>query len=108
MTAEQEVVTVSIDIEKLDQRGPISNWDDGTRLWLSFNEVEKTIGIAGNRDALLSLARHCLTLAQDGTLPGSSLYWEPESGWFETDEAGLHLSLVSDGPQETSDHHVRR
>jgi hypothetical protein len=96
VTAEPELVTVSVAIEKLDRRGPISNWGDETRLWLSFNPVEKTIGIAGNRDALMSLARHCLTLAQDGAVPGSSLYWEPESAWFETNEAGLPLSLASD------------
>jgi hypothetical protein len=80
VTAEPDVVAVSVAIEKLDQRGPISNWDDGTRLWLSFNRADKTIGIAGNRDALVSLARHCLTLAQDGARPGASLYWAPESG----------------------------
>jgi hypothetical protein len=93
-TDEPETITIDVQIQKLDTRGAISNWDDDTKLWLSFNDGDKTIGIAGNRAALNSLARHLLTLTQPGTQPESNLYWEPESGWFETDEAGLHLSLT--------------
>lgn len=89
-----ESLTVHVEVRRIDERGVISNWHDESRLWLSFNQPEKTIGIAGNRAALTSLAKHLLTLAQQGAQPGSNLYWEPESGWFETDEAGLHISLV--------------
>lgn len=89
-----ETVTIDVQIERLDARVPISNWDDDTKLWLCFNEREKIIGIAGDRAALNSLARHLLTLSQPGALPGYNLSWEPESGWFETDEAGLHISLA--------------
>jgi hypothetical protein len=89
-----ESLTVEVDVQKIDDNGVISNWQDETRLWLSFNEHERTIAISGNRAALTSVARHLLTLAQPDAQPGSNLYWEPESGWFETDEAGLHISLA--------------
>jgi hypothetical protein len=85
---------ITVDVRKVDKHGLISNWDNETKLWLSFNQSDKTIGIAGNRAALTSLARHLLTLAQADATPGNNLYWEPESGWFETDEAGLHISLT--------------
>ena len=89
-----ETLTCDVQIQKIDANGPISNWDDDTKLWLSFNERDKSIGIAGNRAALNSLARHLLTLTQPGAKPGYNLHWEPEAGWFETDEAGLHISLA--------------
>lgn len=57
--SDPETVTVDLQIQRLDDRGPISNWDDDTKLWLSFNERERTIGIAGNRAALNSLASIC-------------------------------------------------
>jgi hypothetical protein len=85
---------ITVDIRKVDEHGLVSNWDDGTRLWLSFDERDRTIGIAGNRTALNALARHLLTLTQPDARPGHNLYWEPESGWFETDAAGLHISLT--------------
>ncbi|MCL8026022.1 Imm32 family immunity protein [Nocardioides bruguierae] len=85
---------ISVDIRQVDEHGLVSNWDDDTKLWLSFQEQDRTIGIAGNSAALTSLARHLLTLAQADAMPGHNLYWEPESGWFETNEAGLHISLV--------------
>lgn len=52
------------------------------------------MSIQGNRAALNSLARHLLTLTQPGARPGYNVSWEAESGWFETDEAGLHLMLT--------------
>ena len=94
MTSEDgTTLHVAVDIRRLDEHGLISNWDDATKLRLSFNDQDKTIGIAGNRAALNSLARHLLTLSQPGARPGYNLHWEPESGWFETNEAGLHISL---------------
>jgi hypothetical protein len=93
-TDDPETITIDVQIQKLDAHGPVSNWADDTKLWLSFNDVDKTIGIAGNRAALNSLARHLLTLTQPGTQPGYNLSWDPESGWFATDDAGLHLSLT--------------
>jgi hypothetical protein len=91
---EATTLPITVDIRKVDEHGLMSNWDDATRLWLSFNERDKTIGVAGNRAALNSLARHLLTMTQPDASPGFNLYWEPESGWFETDEAGLHISLT--------------
>ena len=85
---------ITVAIRRVDEHGLVSNWDADTKMWLSFNQQDKTIGIAGNRAALTSLARHLLTLAQEDATPGNNLYWEPESGWFETDEAGLHISLT--------------
>ncbi len=88
------MLPITVDIRKVDEHGLISNWDDEAKLWLSFDERVKTIGIAGNRAALSSLARHLLTLTQPDARPGYNLYWEPESGWFETNEAGLHIRLT--------------
>ena len=90
----KQSLPVTVDVRPLDERGPRSDWDDATRLWVSYNEKEKLVSIEGNRAALNSLARHLLTLTQPEALPGYNLSWEAESGWFETDEAGLHLMLA--------------
>ena len=91
---EVETVPVTVPIRKVDEHGLISNWDDDTRLWLSFDPKDQTIVISGNRAGLNSLARHLLTLTQPDAKSGYNLHWENSSGWFETDEAGLHLSLA--------------
>ncbi|CUR61704.1 hypothetical protein NOCA150004 [metagenome] len=83
-----------MDVRPLDERGPLSDWDDATRLWVSYNEKDKLVGIEGNRAALNSLARHLLTLTRPEAVPGYNLSWEAESGWFETDEVGLHIMLA--------------
>lgn len=91
---EETTLPTTVNVRQVDEHGLISNWDDETNLWLSSDEQGKTIGIAGNRAALNSLARHLLTLTQPDARPGYNLYWEPEWSWFETDEAGLHISLT--------------
>lgn len=72
----------------------VSSWDDNTRLSLHYSERDKLVSIAGNRAALTSLARHLLAVSQSASQPGYNLHWEAESGWFKTDEAGLHISLT--------------
>ncbi len=50
-----------------------------------------TIHIVANVAGLRSLARHLLTLAQDGQ-EGGHVDYDADSGWFDTTEFGLRIS----------------
>jgi len=49
----------------------------GSRCLTGFDEDDKEFAFVGNMDALLSLAEHCLDLAEDGSPPGVELIYEP-------------------------------
>ncbi|QFG20433.1 hypothetical protein [Actinomadura sp. WMMB 499] len=54
------------------QRGLAFGWEDGYDISVSAEAGE--VVVAANREGLISLARHLLTLAQDGVTPGSHLH----------------------------------
>lgn len=76
----------------------VSNWDDETKMELRVDEEGegRLVHIVGNVAGLRSLARHCLTLAQDGLTDPQHLDFDAESGWFDTDDVGLRIERAWD------------
>ena len=74
----------------------ISNWEDDSRCEFHLEgDSSPVIHIVANVAGLRSLARHCLTLAQEGQ-EGAHVDYDAESGWFETPEFGLRVSRAWD------------
>ncbi|WP_205474837.1 hypothetical protein [Nocardioides sp. SYSU D00038] len=70
----------------------VSNWDDDTRCALHVEgDSQPTLHIVANVAGLWSLARHCLTLAQDGQ-EGGHVDYDADSGWFDSPDFGLRIS----------------
>lgn len=70
----------------------ISNWEDDSRCELHIEGgAERVMHIVANVAGLRSLARHLLTLAQEGQLE-AHLDYDADSGWFETTDLGLRIS----------------
>ena len=87
----QEDVVTTIFVFPADKTA-VSNWDDAARCGLYMEEDgQSTFHIVANVAGLRSLARHCLTLAQNGQEDGH-VDFDGDSGWFETQEHGLRIS----------------
>ncbi len=71
----------------------ISNWEDDSRceLHVEGDDSAPVIHIVANTAGLRSLARHLLTLAQDGQ-SGAHVDYDADSGWFESTAFGLRIS----------------
>ncbi|WP_404348685.1 hypothetical protein LG324_13545 [Phycicoccus jejuensis] len=71
----------------------VSNWDDESRLQLHVDDLhdQQVVQIIANVAGLRSLARHCLTLAQEGLTGPQHVDFDADSGWFETHEVGLRI-----------------
>ena len=70
----------------------ISNWEDESRCELHLEgDSAPFMHIVANVAGLRSLARHLLTLAQEGQ-SGAHVDFDAESGWFETTDLGLRIS----------------
>ncbi|OLT31157.1 hypothetical protein BJF79_08895 [Actinomadura sp. CNU-125] len=52
--------------------GPTFGWDDGYEISVGVEAGE--VVVAANREGLISLARHLLTLAQEGVSPGAHVH----------------------------------
>jgi hypothetical protein len=89
-SGEREVVVRIFEFP--DDAAAVSNWDDDTRCALYVEEDSPpTLHIVANVAGLRSLARHCLTLAQEGQ-EGGHLDYEADSGWFDSADFGLRIS----------------
>jgi hypothetical protein len=71
----------------------VSNWDDDTKMELHVDETGegRLVHIVANVAGLKSLARHCLTLAQEGLTGPEHIDFDPDCGWFDTDDVGLRI-----------------
>ncbi len=71
----------------------VSNWEEGSRLQLHVDDLDdhRAVQITANVAGLRSLARHCLTLAQEGLSGPQHVDFDADSGWFETHEVGLRI-----------------
>lgn len=75
-------------------RGLISEWNEGTVLRVELlDSPEPTAVISGNRLGLQSLARHLLTLSQQGVPAGSHLDFDSYCGWLEDGSAAIRIEL---------------
>lgn len=76
----------------------VSNWDDGTRMELHVTETgaERLVHIVANVAGLQSLARHCLTLAQEGLTDAQHVDYDADSGWFDTNDVALRIERAWD------------
>jgi hypothetical protein len=64
---------VYVEVPEYDsQRGLHFDWEDGFEISVEVNDSE--VVIAANRSGLVSLARHLLTLAQDGVPTGRHIH----------------------------------
>jgi hypothetical protein len=62
--------------EYLRSRGVVLDWDDGFEITVNV-DPEGTVVISANVAGLLSLGRHCFTLAQSEVPHGSHVHLEP-------------------------------
>jgi hypothetical protein len=76
----------------------VSNWDDDTKLELHVDEEGegRLVHVVANVAGLRSLARHCLTLAQDGLTGAQHVDFDADCGWFDTDDVGLRIERAWD------------
>jgi hypothetical protein len=63
-----------------------AEWEPDYRLSVTVDDGE--VRIRANRDGLVSLAKHLLTLAQDGVPSGSHVHYDP-GGSLEDDSTPL-------------------
>jgi hypothetical protein len=70
------------------QTGAVGTWVDGYEIDVSVHDGE--VLISANREGLLSLATHLVTLAQDGVPSGHHFHLDPGYG-VEPDSNGLIL-----------------
>ncbi|GAA5530169.1 hypothetical protein [Herpetosiphon gulosus] len=68
-------------------------WDDG--FIISVQGDHDTVVIQANQAGLLTLARHCLTLAQATVPPGTHLHLDPATD-LEDDSIPLILAKIAD------------
>jgi hypothetical protein len=76
----------------------VSNWDDETKveLHVTGRDEARLVHIVANVAGLRSLARHCLTLAQEGVTDAQHLDYDADSGWFDTDDVALRIERAWD------------
>ncbi len=73
----------------------VSNWEEDARCDLHLTPEGSVFHITANVAGLRSIARHCLTLAQQGQ-EEAHVDFDCDSGWFETEDFGLRISRAWD------------
>lgn len=69
-------------------------WDDETILRAEvWDAPERTVVISGNPAGLRSLARHLLTLAQNGVPDGRHFDFDSYCGWLEEGSTALRIEV---------------
>ena len=76
------------------ERGLTLVWEPGSVI--SVDERDRRVVLHANRAGLVSLARHLLTLAQEGVPSGHHVHFD-ESNALEPGSVELVLGLASDG-----------
>ncbi|MEU1723347.1 hypothetical protein [Nonomuraea sp. NPDC005692] len=92
---EPEATTVVIEIRAYDPARGVGSWNEkGTTLRAEvFTDPEPTVVISGNPAGLTSLARHLLTLAQEGVPDGRHFDFDTYCGWLAEDSMALRLEV---------------
>lgn len=72
----------------------VSNWDAATRCSIALTEEGDMVHIIANVAGLRSLARHCLTIIQDGQ-EDSHFDYDADTGWFDG-ALGLRITRAWD------------
>ena len=68
-----------INLPEYEKEGLRLEWEENSILSVIFDKDENTLAIGGNREGLISLARHLLTLAQENVPIGYHIHLDDQN-----------------------------
>ena len=86
---------INMNIHEYKGQGITLEWEDDYKIYAKLNVDRKYVNIAANRPGLISLARHLLTLAQDGIPNGYDLHLD-DGNSLEKGSCELILERIED------------
>ncbi len=86
---------IKINIHEYKGRGIHLEWENDYKIFANINCDGKYVNIAANRAGLISLARHLLTLSQDGIPNGYDLHLD-DGNSLEKGSCELILERIAD------------